>query len=227
MASINALIFVRIQSYAVAILSTGISMTCRRTSGRRARIALCVVRGIAVSRGSKCCWIVLLLWRVSRLGGLLRYGGNVTDGGGGFDEFVAGLEPRLRRAFVGSRGVDGAADAVAEALGWAWEHWDEVQVMANPAGYLYRVGQSRTRTRKTPSLPPVEDLRLPEVEPMLVPALLELSEQQRTAVWLVHGCHWRQTEAAEAMGITTSAVSTHVARALAHLRDRLEVEASA
>jgi DNA-directed RNA polymerase specialized sigma24 family protein len=145
----------------------------------------------------------------------------------GFEMFVVAIEPRLRRAFVGLRGVDGAGDATAEALAWAWEHWIEVQAMTNPAGYLYRVGQSRTRRRRHPDLPSVESMALPEVEPLLVPALLELPEQQRTAVWLVHGCHWRQTEVAEAMGISASAVSTHVSRALTHLRRRLEVEARA
>lgn len=144
-----------------------------------------------------------------------------------FETFVMAMEPRLRRAFVGLRGLDGAADATAEALAWAWEHWDEVRVMTNPAGYLYRVGQSRTRRRRTPRLPPVATLDVPEVEPRLVPALLELPEQQRMAVWLVHGCHWRQTEAAAAMGISASAVSTHVGRALTHLRQRLEVQTHA
>jgi RNA polymerase sigma-70 factor (ECF subfamily) len=142
----------------------------------------------------------------------------------GFEAFVALAEPRLRHAFVGARGIDGAADATAEALAWAWEHWDAVQALDNPVGYLYRVAQSRTRRRRQPELPPPERLDLPDLEPQLVPALLELSDQQRTAVWLVHGCHWRQTEAAEAMGISPSAVSTHVNRALERLRARLEVD---
>jgi len=150
-----------------------------------------------------------------------------VDGDDGFEVFVAAAEPRLRRAFVGARGIDEAADATAEALAWAWEHWSEVQAMDNPVGYLYRVAQSRTRRRRVPPLPTVESLGVPEVEPMLVPALLELPDQQRTAVWLVHGCHWRQTEAAEAMGISPSAVSTHVHRALTALRARLEVDTRA
>jgi RNA polymerase sigma-70 factor (ECF subfamily) len=145
----------------------------------------------------------------------------------GFEAFVASAEPRLRHAFVGARGIDGAAEATAEALAWAWEHWDELQAMTNPVGYLYRVAQSRTRRRRVPELPTPEALGLPDVEPMLVPALRELPEQQRTAVWLVHGCHWRQTEAAEAMDISPSAVSTHVTRGLAALRARLEVDTRA
>jgi RNA polymerase sigma-70 factor (ECF subfamily) len=144
-----------------------------------------------------------------------------------FASFVAEATPRLRRAFVGCRGIGGAADATAEALAYAWEHWPRVRAMENPVGYLYRVGQSRTRARRSLALPAPAELGLPDVEPALVPALLALSVQQRTAVWLVHGCGWTYREVAEAMDLSASAVGTHVARALEHLRDRLEVDARA
>jgi RNA polymerase sigma-70 factor (ECF subfamily) len=141
-----------------------------------------------------------------------------------FAAFVAEVEPRLRRAYVGWCGVDGAHDATAEALAWAWEHWSEVVGLANPAGYLYRVGQSRSRGRKQGLLPAPAALDLPSVEPGLVPALLALPDQQRTAVWLVHGCGWTYSEAADAMAISASAVGTHVSRALTALRHHLEVD---
>lgn len=145
------------------------------------------------------------------------------DRDGQFEEFFGEVEPRLRRAFVATHGTEGAGDAAAEALTWAWAHWPEVQAMGNPAGYLYRVGQSKSRVRRTPELPAPEALGLPDVEPRLVPALLDLSLSQRTAVWLVHGCQWRYAEVAEAMGISASAVGTHVSRGLARLRSTLEV----
>lgn len=145
----------------------------------------------------------------------------------GFDELVTEVEPRLRRAFVGCRGVDGAAEATAEALAYAWEHRDRILTMANPAGYLYRVGQSRTRSRRRVGLPAPADLHLPDVEPALVPALLALPDQQRTAVWLVHACGWTYAEAADAMEISRSAVGTHVSRALDALRAALEVDTHA
>ncbi len=81
-----------------------------------------------------------------------------------FAEFVATAEPRLRRALFPVGGV-ATADAVADALAYAWEHWDRVQAMDNPIGYLYRVGRSRLRPRKTPVLPPVDTARIPDVEP--------------------------------------------------------------
>ncbi len=144
-----------------------------------------------------------------------------------FEAFVRDVEPRLRRAFVGCRGVDGATEATAEALAYAWEHWSKLRVMENPAGYLFRVGQSRTRPRRVPRLPDPESLRIPEVEPALIPTLLELPERQRHAVWLVHACGWTYAEAADGMGISASAVGTHVIRALEHLRRALEVETNA
>jgi DNA-directed RNA polymerase specialized sigma24 family protein len=135
-----------------------------------------------------------------------------------FEQFFRDAEPRLRRAFVGSHGTDGAGDAVAEALSWAWEHWEQVVVMSNPMGYLYRVGQSHTRVRRPPVLPPPDAIGVPEVEPQLIPALLALTASQRSAVWLVHGCGWHYAEVAEALNISVSAVGTHVHRGLDHLR---------
>lgn len=139
-----------------------------------------------------------------------------------FERFFREVEPRLRRAFVGTHGPD-AGDAAAEALAWAWEEWEKVQTLENPAGYLFRVGRSKSRVRKVPRLRPVEALDLPDVEPRLVPALLGLPPRQRTAIWLVHACQWRPAEVAEAMGISASAVSTHLSRGLERLRSILEV----
>lgn len=63
-----------------------------------------------------------------------------SDVGSDFEEFVTSVRPRLRRALAGCRGVEGADEAVAEALAYAWEHWARVRDLDNPAGYLYRVG---------------------------------------------------------------------------------------
>lgn len=146
--------------------------------------------------------------------------------GKGFEEFAAEMEPRLRRAF-GARGLERAADATSEALAYAWTEWDRVVEMENAAGYLYRVGISRTRRlweRRPPTLPSPESIGLPDVEPSLIPALRALPDTQRTAVWLVHACGWSYAETAIAMGIGASTVGTHVARGLASLRKTLGVE---
>ncbi len=139
-----------------------------------------------------------------------------------FDHFVRDAEPRLRRAYLGVVGVDRMPDAVAEALAYSWQNWDRVSTMANPVGYIFRVGQSKIRTRRQPRLferPPA----MPDIEPGLPVALMKLPQQQRTAVWLVHGCRWSHQEVAEVLGVSPSTVSTHVNRALIRLRTELGV----
>lgn len=126
---------------------------------------------------------------------------------------------RLRRALPAAVGVEEAPDAVAEALAWAWEHRDRVATFANPHGYLYRIAvNAGRRRRREPDLPPVDTDRLPEVEPGLPAALASLSPMQRQVVWLVHACDWTYGETAEALGITASAVGTHLTRGMTRLR---------
>ncbi len=99
--------------------------------------------------------------------------------------------------------------------------------MDNPIGYLYRVGQTRTRPRKTPAAlrwdPASDASGEPLVEPGLLAAVSSLSEAQRVAVVLVHGYEWTLREVAELTEVTVSTVQTHVERALAKLRAALEV----
>jgi RNA polymerase sigma-70 factor (ECF subfamily) len=141
-----------------------------------------------------------------------------------FDRFVNRVEPRLRAALVALRGPEDGRDAVAEALMYAWEHWAEVELMQNPAGFLYRVGQSKSRRRRR-ALVPVRTGSdgTSRFEPGLDPALAKLSEAQRTAVVLVHGFEWTYQEVADALAVSRSSVGTHVSRGMARLRDELEV----
>ena len=62
--------------------------------------------------------------------------------------FFGEAEPRLRRALIAAYGTERGREATAEALAYAWEHWDRVKEMGNAMGYLYRVGQSCTRPRR-------------------------------------------------------------------------------
>lgn len=139
-----------------------------------------------------------------------------------FERFAELAETKLRRAYIAAYGTERAAEATAEAMAWAWEHRDRLDTMENPVGYLYRVGQSRTRPRQPPTLPPPTSLGVPDVEPRLIDELAALPERQKVAVWLVHACEWTHREVAEALEISTSAVSTHVARGTERLRTRLE-----
>lgn len=141
------------------------------------------------------------------------------------EELVTALRPRLARAFVAAYGRDRGQDALAEALAYAWEHLEELAAMANPGGYLFRVGQSRTRRRRTPVVfPTPERVGVPWIEPALPGALQQLTEHQRVCVVLVHGFQWTQREVAELLGVAPTTVQSHVERGLAQLRLRLEVD---
>lgn len=146
-----------------------------------------------------------------------------TDADRAFSEFFALAEPRLRRALTAAYGSARGLEACGEALAWAWEHWAEVEAMANPLGYLYRVGQSRTRPRKRRPIFEVPAHEEPLIEPGLAVALSALSERQRLAVVLVHGFGWTHREVAELTGTSQSSVQSHLERGLARLRRNLEV----
>jgi DNA-directed RNA polymerase specialized sigma24 family protein len=140
-----------------------------------------------------------------------------------FRAFVMTTEPRLHRALAAALGRDGGREATADALAYAWEHWPKVRAMANPGGYLYRVGQSSVRRRKVPVVferPPSSD-RL--YEPALARLLADLPERQRIAVVLVHGFEWTPREVSELTGLSPSTIHTHLERGLTKLRAALEV----
>ena len=140
-------------------------------------------------------------------------------GGEGFTEFFAIAEPRLRRALVAAYGVDRGREAAAEALAYAWEHWERISDMDNPVGYLYRVGQSRSRPRSAVQLyPPVNAGSGPWIEPELPAALAELSERERLAVVLIEGFGWTFREVAEVADVSVSSVQSYLSRGLKKLR---------
>ena len=142
-----------------------------------------------------------------------------------FTAFVRETEPRLRAALVASLGPERGREATAEALAWAWEHRGDLPDLRHPVPYLFRVGQSMTRSRKRPHpAAPAPSAEPPWVEPALPGALAALTRRQRMAVVLVHGYGWTHPEAAEVMGIRSGTVKTHLERGLSRLRSALEVE---
>jgi DNA-directed RNA polymerase specialized sigma24 family protein len=146
-----------------------------------------------------------------------------------FDEFARIDGARLRAGLVSAYGPEIGADAAAEALAYAFEHWERVRAMANPTGYLYRVGQSEARRHFRPSgfLPVEPAPGLPDFEPGLARALESLTEPQRVGVGLVHALGWTLREAAELLEVDVSTLRTHIARAMIKLRTALEVHLDA
>lgn len=148
-----------------------------------------------------------------------------------YTSFVEEAGQRLRLGLIARYGPEVGAEATAEALAYGWEHWDRLASMPNPAGYLYRVGQSRSRAlfrarrwlNRRSSFPVPPNHPELSVEPGLPKALRALSDKQRVAVLLVHGFGFSVREVAELLNVVPSTVQRNADRALARLRDSLGV----
>jgi DNA-directed RNA polymerase specialized sigma24 family protein len=149
----------------------------------------------------------------------------MRDSGEGFAAFFADAEPRLRRALVATLGPQRGRDAAAEALTYAWQNWERVSRMENPVGYLFRVGQSRSRRHRQPllfpPLPAASDVEW--IEPELPHAMGSLSERERLVVVLIEGFGWTYREVAELADISVSSVQSYLGRGLRKLREALGV----
>lgn len=140
--------------------------------------------------------------------------------------------PGWERALIAAYGLEIGAEAFAEAVVVGWERWEELSSMANPAGYLFRVGQSRARpylrwsSRRgsfSGSLndPPVVE---PATEPLVMDAIAALGllrREQRVAVLMVRSWGFTYAETAAVLDVSEAAVANHVRRGMALLRMKL------
>ena len=134
---------------------------------------------------------------------------------------------KVRRALRARFGAELGTEAWADTVAWAWEHRDQVASMTNPAGYLYRVGQSAAKVytcwqRRPPLIAgePVHDAEVP-FDASLFDALAHLNANQRVSVLMVHGYGASYADVAELLGISVAAVTNHVHRGLNRLRKQL------
>lgn len=141
-----------------------------------------------------------------------------------FRAFFDESEPPLRRALVARYGGDRGREATAEALSYAWQHWDRVRLIENPVAYLFTVGRSRTRVRLPSRRLPLPPDAIDDIEPDidLQRALGRLSRRQRQCVYLTVAMQWSFSETAEALGISKGSVQRHTERAIAGLRAELK-----
>lgn len=140
-----------------------------------------------------------------------------------FDDWAQAAGPGLRRAFVARYGIEVGPDLHAEAVAYAWEHWDRLEVMENRIGYLFRVGQSAARRhpliRSAPVLPPEPGATAYGPEPGLDVALRSITDDQRVAVVLVHGYGYSYADAASILDVPVSTLRNHVHRGMTRLRE--------
>ncbi len=146
-----------------------------------------------------------------------------------FASLMSRIERPLRQALVAKYGIDLGLDATANALGWAWEHRDELHLFNNPIGYLYRVGQSSLRPqlawrqRRQLNFPLERSSGSDAFAAVdLGQVVARLNEKQRICVLLVHAHGWTYREVAELLGIKSEAVTNHVHRGTARLRKLLK-----
>jgi RNA polymerase sigma factor (sigma-70 family) len=147
-----------------------------------------------------------------------------------YERVVAPVLGRVHRGLIVRFGIEVGSDVFAEVNAWAWEHVDHVVHVANPAGYLFRVGQSAARRHHRwqrdrhpfPASPRwIADVA-PELDDDLLAALRKLKPPQRVAVLLVHGYSYTYREVAELLRISEAAVTNHIHRGLAELRHLLQ-----
>lgn len=143
-----------------------------------------------------------------------------------FKKIVQFREP-LERALCARFGVDDGLDAASEAVAYGVEHWGRVGTMENPAGYLYRVGETagrRLRGKWTSTELLVDEPQSCDavVDLDLQRALAKLKPSRRVAIVLVHAHGYSYRDAARVLGVTETALANDLHRGLTRLRRLVE-----
>jgi RNA polymerase sigma-70 factor (ECF subfamily) len=149
-----------------------------------------------------------------------------------FEDFYRAERTTILRAVVYAlEDADLGAEATDEAWARAYERWDDVGAMANPAGWVFRVavnhGRNRHRRRllERRKLPPPDRDR-PDVEaiadPALARALARLPLDQRTVIVLRFHLDWPIDAIAESLGCAPGTVKSRLHRGLQRLESMLE-----
>jgi RNA polymerase sigma factor (sigma-70 family) len=153
-----------------------------------------------------------------------------------FAEFYRGSRDECLRAVLVSVGnQDTAQDLVDEAFARACASWRTVGRHPAPAAWVVRtalnanISRWRRRRREVPvpdpgtvaDLPALSGTSDSPVDPRIMAALMRLPARQRQVIALRLFLDLDTGRTAEVLGITSSTVKAHLARALASLRDDL------
>jgi DNA-directed RNA polymerase specialized sigma24 family protein len=143
-----------------------------------------------------------------------------------YDRVVSPIVGRVQRGLIAQFGIEVGGDVAAEVVAWAWEHIERLSDVQNPAGFLFRVGQSAARRHRRwerdrarfPARPEWVEANAPELDDEVIEAMRLLKASQRVAVLLVHGYGFTYREVADLMQLSEPAVTNHIHRGLIRLR---------
>ncbi len=143
-----------------------------------------------------------------------------------FTAFVQQWTPPVVKALSATLGdPDLARDATQEALTRAWLRWPDVLSLANPPGWLYRVGlnwaRSRYRRMRREVLGGHIERPQPTGEvpdPMLAAALQRLPVTHRAVLVLRFYMDWKAEDVAAALAIPVGTVRSRQHHAIKRLR---------
>jgi RNA polymerase sigma factor (sigma-70 family) len=147
------------------------------------------------------------------------------------EELEAGYLEHFTRAatlayrLLGNRTA--AEDVAAEALARAYARWPKIGKLTYRDAWVLRVATNlaidatRRRVPEVHAQEPLDATEAAIVRLALVNALRSLPRRQRQAVTLRYLSGFRETEVAEALGISAGTASAHVRRGLDGLRSRL------
>src|SRR4029453_1460200 len=150
-------------------------------------------------------------------------------GFGGF--FRAEYETLLRAIYLISGSRDEAEELAQDTFVKAYERWDRVGEMDNPAGYLYRTAVNKRRSvarrlrlaaQRAFSLRPPDVIAESDDRDQIRRALALLPESQREAIVLVEWLGLTDAEAGRVLGASAGAVRVRISRAKASLRPLME-----
>lgn len=161
--------------------------------------------------------------------------GAVGAAGRGFADFYGDRYDEVVRALAVTLQDEGLArDAAQEGFARCWERWEQVSVLGNPSGWVYRVGLNWARSRlrrwtrernrvSGPSHQVAGDIALP-ADRAVIAALRGLSVAQRAVVVLRFWLDWSVEQTATALDVSEGTVKSRQHRALARLAEHLEVD---
>jgi RNA polymerase sigma-70 factor (ECF subfamily) len=145
----------------------------------------------------------------------------------GFAAFYSSARTSVGRALAVTLGdSDLASDAVDEAMVRAYQRWDRVSTLDNPAGWVYRVGLNHARSRlrrllRRPPPPHTIAAEFTVADPAIERAIARLSVDHRAVVVCRHLLGWSEAQTAAALELRPGTVKSRLTRALTRLEAEL------